>query len=157
MFTRFLLSIIVRGMVAASILPRQTGQGCIPPHCITSGKYAIYNCGTNAATVQTMLDALYPVLVQAVQDLDSGSPSIAYRTFLKDVEFTATASNILAQAAAGARIHPSNILTDGAPVIYCISRRGQLAGSRADTGQKFDAYDACVDPLTQKATGQSGS
>ncbi|KAL8835379.1 MAG: hypothetical protein Q9205_003610 [Flavoplaca limonia] len=155
MIAPLLLFSLTLGFTKASVLPRQAS--CVPPHCATSGKYAIYNCGLVATDVHNMLDALYPVLVQAVQDTQSATTSPAYQTFLKDPEFTATVANIFSQAAAGASIHPANVLTDGAPVIYCLNRKGQLAGTRADIGQPFDAFDACVDPNTQQATGLSAS
>ncbi|KAL8693008.1 MAG: hypothetical protein Q9224_003842, partial [Gallowayella concinna] len=104
-----------------------------------------------------MLETLYPALVEAVQDTQSATTSPAYKTFLKDVEFTATVANILSQAAAGTSIHPPNVLSDGSPIIFCVDKKGQLAGTVATTGKAIDAYDECVNPLTREDTGLSAS
>ncbi|KAI4192734.1 MAG: hypothetical protein LQ346_004187 [Caloplaca aetnensis] len=153
-----ILIALTLGLAKASVLPRQ--GGCVPPHCATSGQYIIYNCGTAVGGIQSMLDTLYGALVKAVQDAQSDTMSPAYQTFLKDPEFAASVSDILSNAAAGLAIHPPNALTAGAPsppIIFCLKRKGQIAGTMATTGQPFDAYDSCYNSETQQATSTLAS
>lgn len=140
------------GSAEARLLPR---DGCQPPHCVKSGEYAIYNCGTATGGVKAMLDTLWGALLQATQDAESETMSPAYQTFLKDPESKAMVSNILAQSAAGAAVHPPNVLTNGAPVIYCLDRLSQLAGT-GPTGP-FDAFQTCEDSKSLSATQLTGT
>ena len=108
-----------------------------------AGNYAIVNCGPdNTALMHTMLDEIYTALLPAIQDAES-THGPAFQAFFKDVENGAKVSNLLANITEGApAFPPADNISNGAPAIFCLSRKGQLTG-RSHTGALFDAFDRC--------------
>lgn len=108
-----------------------------------SGNYAILNCGEeNTLFMQDLFDHLIPALLPAVQDAEN-TKGAAYRAFFKDEENGASISNILAKVSEGAPAYSdqSDGFTNGAPVIMCASRRGELTFTYK--GEKSDIMDQC--------------
>lgn len=108
-----------------------------------SGNYAIPNCGEeNTLFIQDLFDRLIPALLPPVQDAEN-TKGAAYRAFFKDEENGATISNILAKVSEDAPAYPDQVdaFTNGAPVIMCASKRGDL--TLTYEGKKSDVMDQC--------------
>ncbi|MCJ1317603.1 hypothetical protein MMC15_002928 [Xylographa vitiligo] len=122
----------------ATLLPRQVAY---------AGNYAICNCGPdNTALLHTLLDEIYAALLPAIQDAES-THGPAFQAFFKDAENGAKVSNLLANITEGApAFPPADKLSNGAPVLFCVSQKGQLSGKTA-TGEPFDAFDRCGGPV----------
>ncbi|MCJ1282838.1 hypothetical protein MMC26_002164 [Xylographa opegraphella] len=119
----------------AALLPRQLAY---------SGNYAIVNCGAErTAILHTLLDEVYTALLPAIQDAES-TRGPAFQAFFKDAENGAKVSNLLANVTEGApAFPPADNISKGAPVMFCLAKRGELGGKTA-TGAPFDAFDECV-------------
>ena len=108
-----------------------------------AGNYAIANCGpANTALLHTLLDEIYTALLPAILDAES-THGPAFQAFFKDAENGAKVSNLLANITEGApAFPPADKISNGAPAIFCLSRKGELSG-RTSTGAPFDAFDRC--------------
>ncbi|MCJ1479739.1 hypothetical protein MMC13_008425 [Lambiella insularis] len=128
----------------AALIPRQIGY---------AGQYAIVNCGPdNTAILHTLLDEVYTALLPAVQDAKS-TQGPAFQAFFKDAKNGAGVSNLLANIAEGAAAFPPpDHISNGAPVFFCVTRKGQLTGRfDSSTGPPFDAFDRCSDRLVAQS------
>lgn len=103
-----------------------------------------------------MLERLQPILVKAIQDVESSTMSPAYRAFFKDAENTAYVSNILANITAGTPIHPPGSVNEGGPVVVCVNSTGVIAGT-FPSGEKYDAYDGCTSNPRMSSQSASGT
>lgn len=94
--------------------------------------------------MHTFLDELYAALLPAVQDADR-TQGPAFQAFFKTAENGASVSNLLAKITEGApAFPPADKISNGAPVLVCLSGKGQLTGKYAPTGAPYDAFDSCV-------------
>ncbi|MCJ1450198.1 hypothetical protein MMC28_000527 [Mycoblastus sanguinarius] len=123
-----------------------------------SGEYAVVGCGSaNAANVVDLLETLWSALLPAIQDAESATPSRAYQTFFKNVEYASYVSNVLANVSTGASLYPPTKFTNGAPVLTCVTAAGQFKYKITTTGQEEDAYTECLRKPTEVAKSMSGT
>ena len=148
---RSLALVILAQLSTAALIPRQSESESIwmksPLKSFVvsfAGQYAIANCGPdNTALLHTFLDEIYAALQPAVQDAES-TQGPAFQTFFS-AENGASVSNLLAKIAEGAPAFPADKYTNGAPIMVCISGRGQISGIHGPSGAPFDAFDKCAD------------
>lgn len=89
-----------------------------------------------------MVDQLNGALLPAIADAE-GARAAAFQAFFKDIEKGADVSNLLLKIAEGAPAFPADTSTNGAPLLACLSGKGQMTGKLFTTGEPFDAFDRC--------------
>ncbi|MCJ1438986.1 hypothetical protein MMC27_008376 [Xylographa pallens] len=134
---------LVKRSLGLGILTQLSTAALMPRQLAYAGNYAIANCGPdNTALLHTLLDEIYTALLPAIQDAES-THGPAFQAFFKDAENGAKVSNLLANITEGApAFPPADKTSNGAPVLFCVSGKGQLSG-RNSTGAPFDAFDNC--------------
>ena len=112
-----------------------------PNDIVTSGKYTIQLCGSQAPQVQTALDSLWAALQPAIQDTFLGSSSAAFQAFFKSSRHSRFVRRVLSDIAKGTALRSKASSTPSTPQLACVTGPGlvrfQVKGSFRDV------YDDC--------------
>ena len=108
---------------------------------MTSGKYTIQLCGSQAPEVQTALYRLWTLLQPAIQDTKSETPSAAYKTFFKTKNYNRTVRRVLSDIASGKPLASKLDSNPRTPRFVCVTGPDIV---RFQVVNKFyDVYDDC--------------
>ena len=117
------------------------GQQQIPNDIVTSGKYTIQSCGSQAPEVQTALYRLWTLLQPAIQDTRSSTPSAAYRTFFKTKNYSGYVRRVLSNIANGKPLASKLDSNPSTPRFVCVTGPGTVGFRFAN--KFYDVYEDC--------------
>ena len=110
---------------------------------VMSGNYGIFNCGTNATGIVTLLETLRSTLEEVLQDLDSRRSSRAFNTFFKDIRNAPYVRQVIQNITSDS---PTSVIDTGHrnfPGFVCATAPRQVWWTSGD-GEETDAYDRCL-------------
>ena len=113
----------------------------IPNDILTSEKYTVQLCGSQAAQVKNTLDILRTILQVAIQDTQSRAPSPAFKAFFKTLNRRPFVRRVLSDIANGTALPSKANKVPSTPQFACVTGPGIVRFQVKD--QFRDVYDDC--------------